>query len=121
MPKQVYKNRLVPAKLLLFILYGQYSWLDRRAGGLVLARLGPLRRTVRVSSQRLRDAIRHLKEVGIFQSVEFSYGKARITVNKPLVDWEGVQSAPEASSFQFGYKASIMAVEERKSSNADQQ
>ena len=99
MPRSVYRNRLIPTKILAFLLYGQYPWLDRRAGGLVQVKLGPLARTIRISSLRLRDALKHLQTIGILQDIQFTYGKALLRVSRPLLSWEGVDqlTSPETS------------------------
>jgi hypothetical protein len=86
MPKKPIKNRLIPYKVLVLLLYGQYTWLVRNpSDGSIMLRLGPMSRFLRVSSSRLREQLDWLFLNRYFASLSVKYGEAVVTIRSPLV------------------------------------
>lgn len=78
------KTRLVPFRLLTLLLYGSPYWLTRPVDGAVVVRLGPLARTLRVSSSRLKGAFLWLYEADFLHALpEYSPNKAVVYLKRP--------------------------------------
>lgn len=82
MPAKPVRNRLIPYKLLVLLLYGKQPFLHRE-GPTITLQLGPLSRHLRVSSSRLRDQLDWLFLNHYFSSVVMSRGVAEVTLTPP--------------------------------------
>lgn len=86
MPKKPIKNRLIPYKIIVLLLYGSYTWLIRDDyDGTITLRLGPMSRFLRVSSSRLREQLDWLFVNRYIASLSVKYGEAVVTIRPPLV------------------------------------
>jgi hypothetical protein len=82
MPAKPVRNRLIPYKLLVLLLYGKQPFIHREFHKITL-QLGPLSRHLRVSSSRLRDQIDWLLSNSYLSSVAMSRGVAEVTLTPP--------------------------------------
>ena len=82
MPAKPLRNRLIPYKLLILMLYGEHHFINR-SGPSVTLNLGPLSRHLRVSSSRLRDQLDWLLTNRYFSSVAMSRGVALVDLRLP--------------------------------------
>lgn len=80
------QRKLTPFKVLVFILYGEFDFIEWESPTLCKLSLGPLSRALGLPNYRLRDYLLYLAEYGYLQNLELSYGRAvcRITLPKPL-------------------------------------
>lgn len=92
MPSKPVRNRLIPYKLLVLALYGDYPFISRDETSIILY-LGPLSRHLRISSSRLRDQIDWLLTNRYFSSVAMSRGVAIVDLRLPI-GMEPVGSSP---------------------------
>lgn len=77
--------RLAPFKILSLLLYGEYSWLQPEAGGLLHVQLSEMARDMRISRDRIRDHLMWLAEHNYVREVEFTHGRATIRLEVPPV------------------------------------
>jgi hypothetical protein len=86
MPTRPIKNRLVPYKIMVCLLYGEYTWLSRASDdpSSLSLRLGPMSRFLRVSSSRLREHLDWLSTRRYLASLSVKYGEAVVTIRPPL-------------------------------------
>jgi hypothetical protein len=81
--KVMIKHRLVAHKLLVALMDGQYSWLQKDAPGTVTIRLGPASRFLRVSNSRFRDQLRWLEAHGYLAIADLRRGQATVQLRLP--------------------------------------
>jgi len=96
MPAKPLRNRLIPYKLLIILLYGEFPFISRNEGSITLY-LGPLSRHLRVSSSRLRDQIDWLLINRYFSSVAMSRGVAVVDLKLPVGLTKGSAGSPPHS------------------------
>lgn len=78
------KQRLVPYKLLAFLLYGEGKWLLHRENLSVMVNLGVLSKTLQISNSRCLNAIEYLKDLGlIFYAVPFNKTDLKLRLKQP--------------------------------------
>lgn len=70
MPRRVMRNRLLPYRVLVYLLYGQQPWLERLGDDRVLIKTGPMARSLRTSVTKLREHLDWLKAFGYLENVE---------------------------------------------------
>lgn len=96
MPAKPLRNRLIPYKLLVIMLYGQFPFISRNEESVTLY-LGPLSRHLRISSSRLRDQIDWLLTNRYLSSVAMSRGVAVVDLRLPV----GLSKSPAGSPSPF--------------------
>ncbi len=98
--------RLVPFKILSLLLYGDYPWLQLDAQGLVVAKLGQMARSMRVSRDRLGEHLQWLVDHGYINELHLGRFEARIRLATPpaLVDQLGAER-----------EAALRAIEQQES------
>jgi hypothetical protein len=94
MPAKPLRNRLIPYKLLILMLYGDHHFVSR-TGLSVILYLGPLSRHLRISSSRLRDQIDWLLTNRYLSSVAMSRGVAIVDLRLPAGLSPAGGSSPE--------------------------
>jgi hypothetical protein len=95
MSKSPIKNRLVPFKILSCILYGRFTWIEKRTESeTLLLSLGPMARSFRITSSRLRDQLEWLRENNYLESLALKYGCAEVRPKVPpnLFTTEGAEN-----------------------------
>lgn len=95
MPKRPIKNRLIPYKILVLLEHGQFTWLTREPNQLRL-RLGPMSRSLRISSSRLREQLDWLLSNRYLTSLSVKYGEAVVSVRPPLAAHQGGPPSQES-------------------------
>lgn len=82
------RNRLIPYKILVHLLYGRHGWLSRLPDGRIEVRTGPMSRSLRVTSSRLGEQLEWLKAIGLLSSIDTpSSGRRIIEVSRPDLDF----------------------------------
>lgn len=85
MPKSPYRQRLLPYKVLVILLYGEYPWLEREPGFDTTVKLS-LRRCsqhLRISTTRLKEALVWLQEHQFLNWLITRRSEARLQMVNP--------------------------------------
>lgn len=83
---QPYRQRLIPYKLLVQLLYGKHPWIERLPDGSLRVQTGPLRRYLRISAGRVLEQFEWLRDNQFLTSLEKpAKGVRLLTLKKPEV------------------------------------
>ena len=81
---QRFRHRYLASKVLVYLLYGAYTWRVPADGGVVV-RIGPASKHLHISFTRLVDQLQWLHTHGFVEHVEILGGQATVKFKKPDV------------------------------------
>lgn len=80
MPRFPVRDRLIPYRILVFLLYGNASWRVQLESGEQQLAIGPASRHFRITVARMRDQLQWLHAQGFLTTLETDRNAARFRI-----------------------------------------